>query len=726
MTQTKEQSVHEQSCPRPGCTGKIVDGICEDCGRALPGGPPLLQSSNQRSETSGTSGTSPSGRTISSRRSSGRLSLRNTRRTLGAGLVSVEPLPPQDPLHSLLVNPVVPESKRHCPHCDAKLNLEHGYCPMCGTEYSFHPTLVAGDSVAGQYEIKGALAFGGLGWIYLAWDQALSRWVVLKGLLNSKDVAGASMALQERQFLAAVKQANIVGVYNFVTRGPEGYIVMEYIGGKTLKELRRERGPLPAAEAVAYIHRILSAFSYLHRMGLIYCDFKPDNIMLEDDDVKLIDMGGVRRADDLDSDIYGTKGYSAPEAKVAPTFLSDLYTVARTLAVLLIDFPFQGKYEFSLPFAAEEPLFGRYESLSRFLLKGTQTDPDERFQTADEMAEQLLGVLREIVAEAGEAHPAESTFFGVDTLAVLEDDAGLMLPSEKLLPPLKLDPLDPAAGFILAGGVVADPARRRLLYESAATQFPDSGEAPLRLALTQSETGAFAEAEQTLAGMESRDPFDWRVSWYRGRAAMAQREFSEAQLQFNRVYDALPGELVPKLALAVTAEMAGDTATALRLYGLVSRTDPGFSAAVFGLGRCREQTGDRAGAAEAYGRISASSGRYTQAQTALIRALIRAELAPPTAHDFVQASAAWSALLLEAGPKHSLAARILLTALHLLDSKALPESQADLVLGASLEETPLRRAAERELRTCARYAETDAQKIALIDQANQERPRTWL
>ena len=386
-----------------------------------------------------------------SRRSSRQLSLRNTRRTLGAGLVAVEPLPVHDPQQSLLTDPVVPANKRHCPHCDAKLNLEHGYCPLCGTEYSFRPTLAAGDIVAGQYEIKGALAFGGLGWIYLAWDQALSRWVVLKGLLNSKDAAGAAMALQERQFLAAVKQANIVGVYNFVTRGPEGYIVMEYIGGKTLKALRRERGPLPAAEAVAYIHRILSAFSYLHRMGLIYCDFKPDNIMLEDDDVKLIDMGGVRRVDDLDSDIYGTKGYSAPEASLTPTFVSDLYTVARTLAVLLIDFPFQGQYEFSLPAATEEPLFERYESLYRFLLKATHTDPDERFQTADEMAEQLLGVLREIVAEGGEAHPAESTHFGVDTLAVLEDDAGVMRPSETLLPPLRLDPLDSATGSILGG-----------------------------------------------------------------------------------------------------------------------------------------------------------------------------------------------------------------------------------------------------------------------------------
>ena len=101
--------------------------------------------------------------------------------------------------------------------------------------------------------------------------------------------------MAERQFLAAVKHPNIVGIYNFVQQGAEGFIVMEYVGGKTLKHIRQERGPLPAAEAIAYIHRILPAFAYLHQLGLVYCDFKPDNVMLEGDDVKLIDLGGVRR-----------------------------------------------------------------------------------------------------------------------------------------------------------------------------------------------------------------------------------------------------------------------------------------------------------------------------------------------------------------------------------------------------------------------------------------------
>src|SRR5579862_9357328 len=372
-------------CKRANCNGKIVDGVCDTCGRP-PAGASLLSAaantgaaagvgSSRSAVTSGsTSSSSLSGRTGSSRsaRSSSRASRGSSRRALGAGLISLPPLPSLDPLQSLMADPVVPERKRYCNNCNAKLNHEKGFCPMCGHEYSFLPTLKPGDLVAGQYEVKGAMAFGGLGWIYLAWDKTLSRWVVLKGLLNSKDEASAAAALAERQFLAAVKHPKIVGIYNFVNYGTEGYIVMEYVGGKTLKQMRQDRGPLPVEEAIAYIYAILPAFGYLARQGMVYCDFKPDNCMLEDDDVKLIDMGGVRRVDDTEGDIYGTKGYSAPEANEAPSFVSDLYTVARTLAVLILEFKFQSAYEYSLPTPQEQPLFAQHESLYRFLLKATR------------------------------------------------------------------------------------------------------------------------------------------------------------------------------------------------------------------------------------------------------------------------------------------------------------------------------------------------------------------
>src|SRR5262249_62268831 len=126
-----------------------------------------------------------------------------------------------------------------------------GFCPKGGQESSFKPALNTGDIVAGKYEIKGTIAFGGLGWIYLALDTVLSRWVILKGLLNAKDPAMAAVAVKEREFLAAVKHPAIVGIYDFITEGREGFIVMEYVNGRTLMSLRREHGgPLPVTEAV--------------------------------------------------------------------------------------------------------------------------------------------------------------------------------------------------------------------------------------------------------------------------------------------------------------------------------------------------------------------------------------------------------------------------------------------------------------------------------------------
>ncbi len=206
--------------------------------------------------------------------------------------------------------------------------------------------------VTGKYEVKGTMAFGGLGWIYLALDTVLSRWVVLKGLLNAKDPRMIEVAVKEREFLAAVKHPNIVGIYDFITHGDQGFIVMEFVNGKTLMKLRKEKGgPLPVAEAISYIVEVLPAFQYLDDGGLVYCDFKPENAMVEEDTVKLIDLGAVRQIDDTQSDVYGSKGYIAPEAHDAPTPVSDLFSVARALAVLIADFDFQGKYE-HLPAAA--------------------------------------------------------------------------------------------------------------------------------------------------------------------------------------------------------------------------------------------------------------------------------------------------------------------------------------------------------------------------------------
>jgi serine/threonine-protein kinase PknG len=264
-----------RACTDAACEGEFVDGFCDTCGRAEPAGSADLGSGSvaaaaphaarqggysrltgrvtaarRPSATGGITGTTQATSVTSG---SGRSSSRGSRgsssrrRSLGGGLVQMPVEPSQDPLALVMADPRVPDGKAVCPSCGNRVNPDKRFCSNCGAEYNFRPWLKPGDVLAEQYDVKGPIAFGGLGWIYLAMDTRLNRWVVLKGLLNAKDAAAAAAAVAERQFLASVKHGKIVGIYTFVTHWSESFIVMEYVGGRTLKAIRLDRGPLPAA-----------------------------------------------------------------------------------------------------------------------------------------------------------------------------------------------------------------------------------------------------------------------------------------------------------------------------------------------------------------------------------------------------------------------------------------------------------------------------------------------
>jgi serine/threonine-protein kinase PknG len=457
-------------CLRPDCTGQGVidaDGYCTECGlapaaavpgpRTAPTGGGLSEPTGSRPTAGSRSGSRASSRSLSGRSRGSRgtsggssVSVRSTRNSssqssrgrLGAGLVTVPPIPRHDPRSMVQQNPEVPERKRYCSKCEGPVGRARngspgrpeGFCSTCGTAYSFTPKLSAGDVVGGQYEVVGCLAHGGLGWIYLGIDRRVNdKWVVLKGLLDTGDAEALEVAIAERRYLAEVDHPNIVRIINFVEHpdlrrgGADGYIVMEYVGGKSLRDIadaRRgpdgRREPLAVEQAIAYALEALPALGYLHSRGLVYCDFKLDNVIQSEDQLKIIDMGAVRRQDD-DGPIYGTVGYQAPEIAtdgVSPA--SDLYTVARSLAVLTFDFQgYSTVYRHSLPGPEDVEVFARYESFYRLLVRATDPDPDKRFSSAQEMADQLTGVLREILSLQDELpRPALSTLFGPELRVV--------------------------------------------------------------------------------------------------------------------------------------------------------------------------------------------------------------------------------------------------------------------------------------------------------------------
>ena len=392
---------------------------------------------------------------------------------------------------------------------DGQPGRTEGFCPNCRNPFSFTPKLKAGDLVGGQYDVAGAIAHGGLGWIYLARDRNVSdRWVVLKGLLNSGDPDALAAAIAERQFLAQVEHPLIVEIYNFVTHEGAGYIVMEYVGGTSLKQILKERmraaggayDPLPVDQAIAYILEILPAFQYLHDLGLVYCDFKPDNLIQVGDAVKLIDLGGVRRLDDDDSAIYGTAGYQAPEVPhVGPSVASDIYTIGRTLAVLAMEFRgYQTTYVASLPPVDETPLFRQHDSFYRLLLKACAPDPADRFVSADELRVQLLGVLREVVAagrEGAAEHSTSSLLFDVPTVA---DDSL----DWQDLPRLRTDDGDPQMPWLRTVSI-DDPVQRLAALEGAPANSPEVLLARARAAL---EAGQLDRVDDAVRRAAQRRP----------------------------------------------------------------------------------------------------------------------------------------------------------------------------------------------------------------------------
>jgi serine/threonine-protein kinase PknG len=640
---------------------------------------------------------------------------------------------------AILDIPKVPEDKRYCSSCGdpvgrtrtGKPGRPEGFCPSCGQRYSFAPKLQAGDLIADQYQVTGCLAHGGLGWIYLATDRNVSdRWVVLKGLLDSGDsaVAAAAAAVAEQRFLAEVEHPNIVKIFNFVEHDGADYIVMEYVGGASLKDMLKQRraaaggvaDPLPLAQAIAYMLEILPAFSYMHEHDLLLCDFKPDNVIQTPEQLKLIDLGAVLRSGEDSADVYGTVGFQAPEISAeGPSVESDLYTVARSLAVLSTDFRgYQSTFAHSLPDRADVDCYTQFESYYRLLVKATATDPAERFHSADDMAEQLLGVLREVLAADGDLHPAPSRLFTAELRAELATADWRALP----LPLLDLE--DPAAAF-LGTLTVTDPAQLIGLLDKAPQRTPEVDWRAVRTLIdiaTGSSAPSYGHVHNRLAEIVELYGVNWRTSWYNGVLALAEGRYDDAVHCFDDVLSQLPGELAPKLALAMAAELNGDYGRAAGYYDTVSATDPAYTNACAGLARCRALAGDRSAAVAAYSRIPDTSSAYGASQIGAVRALVAPGSAIVELEQAEQLLADLPASALEvAGLRAKLFEQVLVA---ITASETLPPSLfGDQPLTGEEAEHYVRLQLETCYRTQGRAAER-AEKIRLVDAANAVRPRT--
>jgi serine/threonine-protein kinase PknG len=686
-------------------------------------------------------------------------------RQLGGGLVEIPRVRDIDPLEALMTNPVVPESKRFCWNCGKPVGRsgteangaegsKEGWCPSCGSPYSFLPQLNPGDTVAGQYEVKGCIAHGGLGWVYLAVDHNVNdRPVVLKGLVHSGDAEAQAIAMAERQFLAEVVHPQIVQIFNFVEHtdrhgDPVGYIVMEYIGGQSLRRSLKDgkTEKLPVAEAIAYLLEILPALSYLHSIGLVYNDLKPENIMLTEEQLKLIDLGAVSRINSFGY-LYGTPGFQAPEiVRSGPTVATDIYTVGRTLAALTLNLRTRnGRYVDGLP--EGDPVLATYDSFGRLLRRATDPDPRRRFSTAEEVSAQLMGVLREVVAQDTSIprpglstvfSPSRSTF-GVDLL-VAHTDVYLdgQVHSEKLtareivtaLPVPLVDPADVAAP-VLQATVLSQPvqtldslrAARHGSLDAEGIEVGESIELPLMEVRALLDLGDVAKATRKLDDLAERVGWRWRLVWYRAVAELLTGDYDSATKHFTEVLDTFPGELAPKLALAATAELAGSSDEHM-FYETVWKTNDGVISAAFGLARSLSAEGDRESAVNTLDEVPPTSRHFTTARLTSAVTLMSGRSAGQITEVQIRDAARRVEALPPTEPRVlQIRALVLGGAMDWLDdNRNVKKASTNHILGFPFTEHGLRLGVEASLRSLARVAPTQRHRYTLVDMANNVRP----
>ena len=263
----------------------------------------------------------------------------------------------------------------------------------------------------GRYRIERKLGAGGMADVYLAEDQELGRRVAIK-ILNSRhgnDDQFIERFRREAKNAAALNHPNIVSIYDRGEAEDTYYIAMEFLDGRTLKELIIGRGAAPINVAIEYARQILSALRFAHRHGIVHRDIKPHNVLVDGEGrVKVTDFGIARAGTSQMTEtgsIVGTAQYLSPEqakgGEVDPR--SDLYSLGVVLYELLTGkTPFDGETPVEIamkhlstppkPPSQLRPDIPR--ELDMVVMRALAKNPDERYQSADEMEGDLERVAR--------------------------------------------------------------------------------------------------------------------------------------------------------------------------------------------------------------------------------------------------------------------------------------------------------------------------------------------
>ncbi len=256
---------------------------------------------------------------------------------------------------------------------------------------------------AGRYETESRLGIGGMAEVLLARDTALGRRVALKLLAPqlAADPVFVERFRREATAIASLNHPNVIVIYDHGVADGQPFIAMEYVPGRTLKELITAGAPFSAEAAVRYASQVLDGLAAAHAVGIVHRDVKPQNLMVRDDGtLKVADFGVARSADETMltqyGSVIGTADYISPEqARGAPAgAASDLYSVGVVLFEMLTGrVPFTGE----VPLAIANQHVGTPAppvrelnpavpvSLARAVERALSKQPSQRYGSAAEM-----------------------------------------------------------------------------------------------------------------------------------------------------------------------------------------------------------------------------------------------------------------------------------------------------------------------------------------------------
>jgi len=324
---------------------------------------------------------------------------------------------------------------KSCPECFTEFEDSVDVCPTDSSKLEkVSKDPLVGTTLDDRYLIEGVIGRGGMGVVYRARQQNMDKDMAIKMLYSHKvsEPEAIKRFHREAKTVTAVRHHHIINLYDFGMYQNQPYLVMDFLEGKSLKDILKEEGALSFERAGKIFTQVLDALASAHESGLVHRDLKPENIMIskqnnQEDWVTLIDFGLSKIIESGDGgmdhvnitkvgDVCGSPPYMCPEQCLSSTVVdprSDLYSLGVVIyESLSLKLPFNAKsaiemldchlYATPIPFNFSIPEMKVCSEMTRVLNTALEKDPEKRYQNAKEFDEKF----QEAVKRDGVKHRA--------------------------------------------------------------------------------------------------------------------------------------------------------------------------------------------------------------------------------------------------------------------------------------------------------------------------------